>query len=175
MYRDREKIKIIVEKLKKTGIDNLVAQILEAFEKEYPKLRGHSFPREFLELFWAREYGIVPEMPHYDHDLGSILTQVRARVLLEYRQTILQQTRSVAQPDRAPSLKFYEKDVQKLAEEAWKYLKNPQQELNITDFAEPHYRIDSLLRDFCARAEVPQVQKDITTEQNCTAMATALN
>jgi len=83
LHTNREKkIKMIVDKLKKTGIDNLVSQILKAFAKKYPQYQGHGFPREFFDYFWASEYDIAPMDPHHDHELAVILTQVEARVAL---------------------------------------------------------------------------------------------
>lgn len=149
---DKAKVRIILEKLTKTGIDNLVAQILEAFRKEYPQYTGYDFPSEFLRVFWAHEYDIVPSMTYLDHEIEKIVAQVEGKLFLEYRlaeeerrlverehalqaekERILKAEREralltekeralPAEPSKSVNLEFQKKSVDELAEEAFRYL-----------------------------------------------------
>lgn len=106
-------IKRIKEKLTDIGIDNLVTQILDAFEEEYPwyalYARVRDFPRQFFDVYWARQYGIWPRLS--DFEIRRIMTEVEGKVMLEYVQQ-----KSLA------SRQFEEKSVDVLVREAWRYL-----------------------------------------------------
>lgn len=113
----REKVMLIIEKLKEKGVDALVDQIIKAFANEHPYLWecDHTVVRDFFRVFWAREYDIVASMICRYPELESITTQVEGKVLLECKRT------GRSELERGIT-KFQSRSIDDLVEEALTYL-----------------------------------------------------